>query len=37
MGLNRGGIGLEAVGDMKSSRLRDTFVTYLNDSFEKDE
>ncbi|KAI1014113.1 hypothetical protein LB504_008631 [Fusarium proliferatum] len=37
MGLNRGGIGLEAVGDMKSSRLRDTFVTYLNDAFEKDE
>ncbi|KAF4956448.1 hypothetical protein FSARC_11584 [Fusarium sarcochroum] len=37
MGLNRGGIGLEAVGDMKSSRLRETFVTYLNDAFEKDE
>jgi protein KTI12 len=37
MGLNRGGIGLEAVGDMKSSRLRDMFVTYLNDAFEKDE
>ncbi|KAJ4264882.1 kti12, chromatin associated [Fusarium torreyae] len=37
MGLNRGGIGLEAVGDMKLSRLRETFVTYLNDAFEKDE
>ncbi|KAF5027862.1 hypothetical protein F66182_3 [Fusarium sp. NRRL 66182] len=37
MGLNRGGIGLEAVGDMKSTRLRETFVTYLNDTFEKDE
>jgi protein KTI12 len=37
MGLHRGGIGLEAAGDMKSSRLRDTFVTYLNDAFEKDE
>ncbi|KAF4978816.1 hypothetical protein FZEAL_4860 [Fusarium zealandicum] len=37
MGLNRGGIGLEAVGDMKTTRLKETFVTYLNDSFEKDE
>ncbi|KAM5345410.1 hypothetical protein ACJ41O_011272 [Fusarium nematophilum] len=37
MGLNRGGIGLEAVGDMKATRLRETFVTYLNDAFEKDE
>jgi protein KTI12 len=37
MGLHRGGIGLEAAGDMKSSRLRDIFVTYLNDAFEKDE
>ncbi|KAM0349430.1 hypothetical protein ACHAPU_003839 [Fusarium lateritium] len=37
MGLHRGGIGLEAAGEMKSSRLRDTFVTYLNDAFEKDE
>lgn len=37
MGLNRGGIGLEAVGDMKAERLRETFVRYLNDSFEKDE
>ncbi|KAM0436072.1 hypothetical protein ACHAPT_002964 [Fusarium lateritium] len=37
MGLNRGGIGLEAVGDMKAARLRETFVTYLNDAFEKDE
>ncbi|KAF5681055.1 KTI12-like protein [Fusarium heterosporum] len=37
MGLHRGGIGLEAAGDMKASRLRDIFVTYLNDAFEKDE
>lgn len=37
MGLNRGGIGLEAVGDMRAARLRETFVTYLNDTFEKDE
>lgn len=37
MGLNRGGIGLEGVGDLKAERLRETFVTYLNDAFEKDE
>lgn len=37
MGLNRGGIGLEAVGDMRAARLRETFVMYLNDTFEKDE
>ncbi|KAI5459901.1 chromatin associated protein KTI12 [Mariannaea sp. PMI_226] len=37
MGLNRGGIGLEAVGNMAPERIRETFVRYLNDAFEKDE
>lgn len=37
MGLNRGGIGLEAVGNMPPQRIRETFVRYLNDAFEKDE
>lgn len=37
VGLNRGGIGLEMVGNMASDRLRETFVRYLNDQFEKDE
>lgn len=37
VGLNRGGIGLEQVGNMASDRLQETFVRYLNDQFEKDE
>ncbi|POR36081.1 Protein kti12 [Tolypocladium paradoxum] len=37
IGLNRGGIGLESVGNMAADGLRETFVRYLNDSFEKDE
>ncbi len=37
MGLNRGGIGLEAVGNMATDRLRTLFVRYLNDAFENDE
>ncbi|KAI3337049.1 chromatin associated protein KTI12 [Xylariaceae sp. AK1471] len=36
MGLNRGGIGLEGVGNMGPSRIRESFVGYLNDTFEKD-
>jgi len=36
MGLNRGGIGLENVGNMGASRIRESFVGYLNDNFEKD-
>ncbi|KAI1110273.1 chromatin associated protein KTI12 [Nemania sp. NC0429] len=36
MGLNRGGIGLEVVGNMGPSRIRESFVGYLNDNFEKD-
>lgn len=35
--MNRGGIGLEAVGNMAASRMRESFVGYLNDAFEKDE
>ena len=34
VGLNRGGIGLEPVGNMGSDPLREAFVRYLNDSFE---
>ncbi|KAK3301575.1 chromatin associated protein KTI12 [Chaetomium strumarium] len=34
--LNRGGIGLEAVGKLAGGRLRESFVGYLNDAFEKD-
>lgn len=37
VGLNRGGIGLEAVGNMAADRLREAFVRYLNDTFEQDE
>lgn len=37
VGLNRGGIGLEGVGDLSVSRMREAFVGYLNDSFEKEE
>ncbi|KAI1374587.1 chromatin associated protein KTI12 [Hypoxylon crocopeplum] len=36
MGLHRGGIGLEGVGNMGPGRIRETFVDYLNDAFEKD-
>ncbi|KAI1772402.1 chromatin associated protein KTI12 [Hypoxylon cercidicola] len=36
MGLHRGGIGLESVGNMGPERIRETFVGYLNDAFEKD-
>ncbi|KAK4456028.1 chromatin associated protein KTI12 [Podospora aff. communis PSN243] len=34
--LNRGGIGLEAVGKLAATRLRESFVGYLNDAFEQD-
>lgn len=34
--LNRGGIGLEAVGKFAAARMRESFVGYLNDAFEKD-
>ncbi|KAB5570792.1 chromatin associated protein KTI12 [Coniochaeta sp. 2T2.1] len=37
VGLNRGGIGLEGVGNLAEGRLRESFVGYLNDAFEKDE
>ncbi|PSS03785.1 chromatin associated protein KTI12 [Coniella lustricola] len=37
MNMNRGGIGLEAVGNMAATRMRESFVGYLNDAFEKDE
>ncbi|KAM3462708.1 hypothetical protein MY5147_002160 [Beauveria neobassiana] len=37
MGLNRGGIGLEAVGNMAVDQIRALFVRYLNDAFEKEE
>lgn len=33
---NRGGIGLQAVGDISRDKLRDSFVQYLNSSFEQD-
>ncbi|XXG96585.1 hypothetical protein Hte_002872 [Hypoxylon texense] len=36
IGLHRGGIGLESVGNMSLERIRETFVGYLNDAFEKD-
>lgn len=36
MGLNRGGIGLEGVGNMGPSRIRESFAGYLNDNFEND-
>ncbi|KAK3692430.1 chromatin associated protein KTI12 [Podospora appendiculata] len=35
--LNRGGIGLEAVGKLAAARLRESFVGYLNDVFGKDD
>lgn len=34
--LNRGGIGLEAVGSQDVGGLRESFVGYLNDRFEED-
>jgi protein KTI12 len=37
IGLNRGGIGLEAVGNMSATQIKESFVWYLNDTFEKDE
>lgn len=37
MNMNRGGIGMEAVGIMAVARMRESFVGYLNDAFEKDE
>lgn len=37
VGLNRGGIGLESVGNMAADGMREVFVRYLNDVFEKDE
>jgi protein KTI12 len=37
VGLNRGGIGLESVGNMAADGMREVFVRYLNDAFEKDE
>ncbi|KAI0014012.1 chromatin associated protein KTI12-domain-containing protein [Xylariaceae sp. FL0662B] len=36
MALNRGGIGLEVVGNLGPGRIRESFVGYLNDAFEKD-
>ncbi|KAK8100520.1 hypothetical protein PG999_010894 [Apiospora kogelbergensis] len=37
MNLNRGGIGLEMVGNLSgSARIRDSFVRYLNDAFERE-
>ena len=35
--LNRGGIGLEGVGNMSADQLKETFVRYLNDKFESEE
>lgn len=35
--LNRGGIGLDSVDNMASKGMREVFVKYLNDAFEKDE
>ncbi|KAI1840399.1 hypothetical protein JX265_007210 [Neoarthrinium moseri] len=37
MGLNRGGIGLEKIGNLSgASSIRESFVRYLNDQFEAD-
>ncbi|ORY63531.1 RNA polymerase II elongator complex subunit [Pseudomassariella vexata] len=37
MGLNRGGIGLEPVGNLSGpARIRESFVRYLNDAFDND-
>lgn len=35
IGLNRGGIGLEGVGNLAVHRIRENFVAYLNDAFER--
>jgi len=37
MGLNRGGIGLEGVATLTVHRIREGFVGYLNDAFEKED
>ena len=37
IGLNRGGIGLDSVGNMAAEGMRETFVRYLNDAFDGDE
>ncbi|KAK2029872.1 chromatin associated protein KTI12 [Colletotrichum zoysiae] len=36
VGLNRGGIGLEGVGSFSVERMRESFVGYLNDSFDQE-
>ncbi|KAK1674460.1 chromatin associated protein KTI12 [Colletotrichum godetiae] len=36
VGLNRGGIGLEGVGNFSAERMRESFVGYLNDTFENE-
>ncbi|KAF9877339.1 elongator complex associated protein kti2 [Colletotrichum karsti] len=36
VGLNRGGIGLEGVGNFAADRMRESFVGYLNDSFDQE-
>ncbi|WYZ40135.1 hypothetical protein EsH8_IV_000476 [Colletotrichum jinshuiense] len=36
VGLNRGGIGLEGVGNFSVERMRESFVGYLNDTFEQE-
>ncbi|KAL0931022.1 elongator complex associated protein kti2 [Colletotrichum truncatum] len=36
VGLNRGGIGLEGVGNFSVERMRESFVGYLNGSFEQE-
>ncbi|KAL5612852.1 hypothetical protein BROUX41_004066 [Berkeleyomyces rouxiae] len=37
IGLNRGGIGLEMVGNMAVDRIRENFAEYLNCNFEREE
>ncbi|CAG9996495.1 unnamed protein product [Clonostachys byssicola] len=37
VGLNRGGIGLDPLGNMTADRLREAFVRYLNAAFENEE
>ncbi|GKT53775.1 RNA polymerase II elongator complex subunit [Colletotrichum tofieldiae] len=36
IGLNRGGIGLEGVGSFSVERMRESFVGYLNDTFDQE-
>ncbi|OHW93534.1 RNA polymerase II elongator complex subunit [Colletotrichum incanum] len=36
VGLNRGGIGLEGVGSFSVERMRESFVGYLNDTFDQE-